>query len=276
METVKKLDELKKFLKEAITPGTIFFNQRYYSNNISGLVDKIISCEIYPADGYERLDELLDSFFQSYQNNKDFDKSFGVFCTGLKEPTIKEDDDKHWRDFLEHYFAGSNEVNVENYNNVEGYNAIKKLAEGLRLCKNCAQPIPWPNVDLSKYDHEQCEKTGINDRCYLFKKRCRDVKIGDETCRNVEPEPTWFDELKKRKATHKFMVDGKVNLKKLKRELKEHGAQWTEHKNPDEYRGGVANARYFFIQRYMIFMEPIADRIFCSEQCKNTYHNKNK
>ncbi len=249
MEIEKEIAILKSLLKESVTPGTTCYCRiHYHDMDVSDLCDTIINNGICPRDYRERLYELLLSFFESYQGNKDFDNSFDVFYTGLNELALKEKEDPY----------------------------IKTLEGKLRLCKNCLQPIPFHDVDLSNYDFEKCEGTGINDRCYLFGIRCRDVKTPLETCRNVKPEPTWIDELVKRNNTHKFMVDGKVNHNKLKRELKKHGAHWAKHEDTDDYRGGVARARYFFIRAYLVSMGPRADRKFCSEKCRRAYHNKKK
>lgn len=191
-----------------------------------------------------------------------------IFCKERPQNKSNQDnDDKFKTAFLERY-------SPDNKIDIESYDAVLKIAKGLRLCLNCFKPLPAiHDIDLSKYDYDRCEKTGINDKCYLFGKRCRDVKSGNEICRNVKPESTWADEAKKTKYTNSIMIEGKVNIRKRNKVLKELGVQHVEYKNTDDYRGGVAKARYFFIQKYEIAMEPKTDKEYC-KKCKKARNNK--
>ncbi len=152
---------------------------------------------------------------------------------------------------------------------------IEKYLECFDRCPHCGEVImPAEEPALREFDPELCGQTKPNEKCPFVGVRCRDIKLGDKTCLNLKPGPSWIDELIKQKATHKYMTHGKINYKKINHELKKRGISSTSSIPPEPLRHETSGERYSFLLQYIKTKKPRPNKRFCSENCRKAYFLK--
>lgn len=146
----------------------------------------------------------------------------------------------------------------------------KKIRQFLGLCLQCERVIPG-SKKVEPFDASRCGEIRPDEKCPFVGVRCRDVRLGDIACRNLQPDPSFVDYLVKRKATHKYMISGKLNHRKLNQELRKLNIP----DPPSPVRQDTSLERWRFVSQYLELIQPRGDRRFCSDNCRKAYHLQN-
>lgn len=121
---------------------------------------------------------------------------------------------------------------------------IPKVKGWIGICENCFSVLQPKPIAIGKLNTKECEKTKPNQKCYLTKKRCRDVKVNGRKCRNLGKE----------------LKEELINAGLLKKDA--------------DYNPDPISKRYFFFFREYSFTNQVKEnQRYCSPECKKKAHN---